>query len=469
MKKLFKVLGTFLVMFGFTFTVNAANANFSVTSSANQVIIGKSITVYVTISSSSPLGSYEYTLNYDHNVFKCTDAGVGLNYAGVVNNNSTYSITYKYAFVAQNSGTGNFYIDSSNAFDFNEKLMSPINGSKNVKAITYAEYTASLSKNNNLKKLEVEGYEIEPEFNKDKLEYSVQVKEDEEKVKIIATPEDRKATVSGDGEVEVSSGSNSFDIVVIAENGSEKTYKLNVEVIDKDPINVEVDGKKYTVVKVKSNLTTPTGFTETTVKIKDFDIPAFNSEVVRLTLVGLKDEEGNISLFVYDNDKYTKYIELNFGNLVIYPLSMNETLKGYSKASLNIKDNKIECLETSKNSRFKLIYGRNIETNETGLYLYDTKDDNAVRFDDAAYKMFSEKQNLYFYLIVGFAGTTLITLIILIAVASKKGDKPKKEKPVKEVKEEPKEEKKEIPEVKEETDEDEFYDIFENPKKKKKH
>ena len=44
-------------------------------------------------------------------------------------------------------------------------------------------------------------------------------------------------------------GTNAFEIVVKAQNGAEKVYKLTVNVIDENPIEVTIDNKKYTVVR----------------------------------------------------------------------------------------------------------------------------------------------------------------------------------------------------------------------------
>ena len=347
--------------------------------------------------------------------------------------------------------------------------MSPSNGSKSVKIITAAEYQASLSKNNNLAKLEVEGYEIEPEFNKDTLEYTVSINEGEESVNIIATAEDKKSNIIGSGKQEVSAGNNSFDIVVIAENGSEKTYKLSVNVIDKNPIEVTYKNKTYTVAKYKTDLTAPIGYTESTAVIDSFEVPSYYSEITGYTLVTLKDEEGTPSYFIYTDGNYIKYIELNFGKLILYPLSMNKEVDGYTKSKVSIQGENIECLETKKDSRFKLIYGLNIETNEKGLYLYDTVDDIAIAYDNEIVDILNNKIKIITYVAIGLALSTFICLVIMIS--NKKGGKVPKEKKEKNKKEVvPNDTYIEKDEVKEkEPDEQEdFFDIFESDSKKKK-
>jgi putative mannosyl-glycoprotein endo-beta-N-acetylglucosaminidase len=464
MKKIFKYFIAVVTLFTFITKVNAAGATISVNTSASQIIVGNNITVTVTISSSSPLGSWEYNLNYDKNIFSLVSSDVGLHYAGVVQNNSTKAVSYRYTFKANRSGNASFYIDASTVFGFDESIFEVTNGKRNVRAITYSEYQASLSSNNYLKDIKVEGYEISPVFNKDTLEYTVKVDEDVTKIKVIAYVEDNKAKVNGEGELEVTQGNNSFNIVVVAENGSEKTYKLNVEVIDKNPIEVEVDETKYTIVKVKSMLQKPNSFIEKTVTINEIEIPAFYSQITDFTLVGLKDENGNISLFIYNDGKYQKYTEFIFGNITLFPLKMDKTIDKYEKGNVTINNNSVECLELSKSNRFKIIKALNVDTNEEGLYLYDTKDNSAVKYDDSYIKIIQKNNQMLMYAVIFFASLTLLSLILLCTI-SKKKKKVKKDVPtVKEIDDKIEEVKNEM---KDETDE-EVYNILEDSKKSKK-
>lgn len=486
MKKVLYYLLILIIPFIGMQTVNAASATIAVTSSANQVIVGKNVTVYVTISSSAPLGSWEYTLNYDRNTFKLVSSDADLHHASYASNASTKSVTYKYTFTALKSGSTKFYIDSSVVVGWDESIFGVKDGNKVIKTLTYSEYQASLSSNNNLTSITVEGYEITPEFNKDTLEYSVKVNEDEKTVKISATAEDRTATITGIGELEVTPGNNAFDILVIAQNGSEKTYKLNVEVIDKDPIEVILDNKNYTVVKMASNLTKPSSYTETTVVIDEYDIPAFYSEVTEFTLVGLKDSDGNISLFIYDDGKYVEYKELNFGSITIYPKEMTEQIKEYSKYKITVQNANVEALALNAKSRFKIIYGLNVETKEEGLYLYDSKDNTLIKYDDEYVKMLESKNQMLMYSTVAFIGSTVLALFGIISLSkkkTKKKEKINKENQTEELEKTNKRKEKESKTKKEVSKEEnnieenpneiidnseEVYDIFEEEHKKKK-
>ena len=462
MKKLLYKALLFVLPFLFIQNVKAANATIAVSSSANQIIVGNNVIVYVTISSASPLGSWEYTLNYDNSVFKLVSSDVDLHYASYASNDNTKSVTYKYTFTALRSGNSKFYIDSSAVIGWDETYYSTSDGSKVVSAITYAEYQASLSTNNNLDRIEIDGYEITPEFDKDTLEYSVKVNEDETLINVAAYAEDYRATVTGDGEIEVSAGNNVINIVVIAQNGSEKTYKLTIEVIDKDPIEVKIDNKKYTIVKIAGNLTKPKSYVEKIITIDEKEIPAFYSEITEYTLVGLKNEKGEIGLYIYEDGNYTKYLELNFGNITIYPLEMTEKINNYQKYNIKIQKNDIECLATGSSSRYKLIYGMNVETKEKGLFIYDSKDNTLMKYDLESFTNINDKLKKVTYVAIAFALTTFISLIVLIANNSKKNNKKenKVDNPVKQKEKKSKE--------KTNDNEEDFYDIFSDDKKKKK-
>lgn len=432
MKKILFIVLSFTLLFTGMISVKAAQANITVSASQGQVIVGNEVTVSVTISSASQLGSWEYILNYDKSLFKLVEnKSDSLRIADVFRTSTPpKSISYKYVFKAIKNGTGSFYTSSSNVIGFDDSIMGVVDGKRNVAAITYAEYEASLSKNNNLASLTIEGAEITPEFNKDTLEYSTKVSEDTKEIMVKATPEDNTANVTGDGTLTVSAGTNSFKIVVIAENGAEKTYTLNVEVIDKDPINVTVNNKKYTVVKIRENLEAPHSFKETTIKIENFDIPAYYSDIMKFTVVGLKDEKGNIELFIYDNGKYTLYTELNFGNITIYPLDMQSELKGYSKAKLKVQNTEVECLEKSSDSRYKLIYGKNVETNEEGLFLLDNKDKTIIKFDEETNNLTEKRMKMLLFSTLAFVVSTVLALIALLASSRKKKGNKKKTKDI---------------------------------------
>lgn len=78
------------------------------------------------------------------------------------------------------------------------------------------------SSNNYLESLSIDGYELQPAFDKEIQEYFVNGVTEGQKVKINAIPNENTATVSGTGEIEVKN--NEARIDVTAENGTVRTY-----------------------------------------------------------------------------------------------------------------------------------------------------------------------------------------------------------------------------------------------------
>lgn len=98
-----------------------------------------------------------------------------------------------------------------------------------VKTMEYTmEITRCKSNNTNLKSLEVTGYDLEPVFNKNTLEYTVNVPSGTEAVEIIALPEDSNAAVSVTGYNYLEDGENEATIEVFAPDGSTKTYIVHI-------------------------------------------------------------------------------------------------------------------------------------------------------------------------------------------------------------------------------------------------
>ena len=150
--------------------------------------------------------------------------------------------------------------------------------------------------------------------------------------------------------------------------------------------------------------------------------------------------------------------------MTLFPLKMDKTIDKYEKSSVAINNISVECLELNKSNRFKIIKALNVDTNEDGLYLYDTKDNSAVKYDDSYIKIIQKNNQMLMYAVIFFASLTLLSLILLCTI-SKKKKKVKKDVPtVKEIDDKIEEIKNEM---NDETDE-EVYNILEDSKKSKK-
>ena len=207
MKKISIILTIFLSMF-IVGNVKAASARINISPANKTILVGNTITVTVTVSSDEPIAGLLYTLYYDSSILslQSTTASTGgaRNLDAFLNDN-TYTASYKYVFKAKQSGTSVLSINDPEVRNSTTTL-NVSTGTAKIKVMTQRELEATYSSNNNLSGLSIEGYEIEPAFDKNTLEYSVKLKPETESININATKEDGTATINGAGTVSVSEG-----------------------------------------------------------------------------------------------------------------------------------------------------------------------------------------------------------------------------------------------------------------------
>lgn len=412
--------------------VNAASGKISVTGTSSAVV-GNRVTITVTLSSSTAIGSWEMALNYDKSYLQLVSSTAESGGTKMLGYTTTLSgvKSKSYTFVFKTLKTGNTRVSVSSylAYAMDESEMSLTSSSKSIRIMTQAELEASYSKDNNLKGLSVtvgeESFDLEEEFAKDTLEYHVTVPTGTTMVNVTATKNDSTASVDGDGEIEVTEGLNTIPIVVTAQNGDEKTYTLIVNVEDQNPIEVAIDGKNYTVVKSDSLLTAPAAFTATTVEIDGFQIPAFVNEAIGYTLVGLKDEEGNISYYRYQNGEYSLYNELTSKFYTLVPVAFDTELD-YIKTAVEINGATMNAYKYSEDSNLYIINAINLETGKTNLYLYDKESEAAILFDESFINSANQTIQYYTYVIIAFAGALFLMLILIFGLLHSTKKKQKK-------------------------------------------
>ena len=99
---------------------------------------------------------------------------------------------------------------------------------KNMPEKAVAQPTKDGSPNMKLSSLSVSGFGLTPEFNADTLEYMLVVPPSTNSITVYATAMHEKAVIVGTGTLTINEDNHVYDIVVTAENGDVRTYKLNV-------------------------------------------------------------------------------------------------------------------------------------------------------------------------------------------------------------------------------------------------
>ena len=370
MKKIISIVIAIVSIF--ILNINDIKA-YDISASNTSLYVGDTVTVYYNAS-----GMYGWIIGYSNNT-------------GIINGGNTVwaekyaNQTYSFNFTAVQAGSTSLCVGPwaakedtwfENNTEFNDTKCVTVNVA-NRPTYNPIDVNPTYSSNNYLIELSIDGATITPDFDKETLEYSVELDSSVEKINIKAKTENSKASVVGAGEVEVNEGNNEIKLTVRAENGNERVYIINALVKEINPIEVEVNDKKYHIVKKESLLGEVEGFKKEMIEIYNEEIPALYNETTKYTLVALRDEKGNTSLFIYDkkDNSFTKFNEINVNGLRINVLDVDN--EEYTKDEIEINDKKIVVYKKDK-YKYYLIYGTNIETGKTSWYAYD-KDENTLQ------------------------------------------------------------------------------------------
>lgn len=439
MKKHIKYFTIFIgLLFSFSINVFAASASINISASKSSANVGDIVTFTYTLHTNGDSIGIINNIDIGHSsnlAYVSGTESVGLNYE-VTGNSKSYSVKYKVI------GTGNATVNvkrSSIILLNSEQTVSPT-GSKTISVGESSGNGKSEQKkdvvksdNNNLKSLSINDGTIEPAFNKDVTNYTVTLKSNIEKITIVAVKEDSSASVVGDGEKEVSEGDNNFDIIVTSQKGTQKVYHLCVKVIDDNPIKVAIDGKSMTVVKRSSALQEIEGFTKSTIKINNMDIPCLTNEKIKITVVGLKDQDGNIVYYIYNkkDNTYKLFNQIKSNYITIINIDSKKHLLGYSITKVKINNQEITAYKSKRTSDFVIVYGINLETGKKGFYVYDVVDKTLQRYDESLFNEYNKKINelkrICIGLLIGIS-ILFIILIMFIMIRIKKNKKRKVKK-----------------------------------------
>lgn len=409
MKKIKYFIFSLVVMIVGLGMVNAASL--SVTANKTTVVVGNTVTV--TVNASGAAG-WEYCLKYDTNVFTLVSATSDTGGTCVRTGSSLmgYSkVTYK--LKAKKSGSSTVTLKNAAMYDDLGKQVNTTVGAVTLRAKTQAEIEASYSTNANLSSLRVVDYVMTPEFNKNTLEYNLEVENEVEKVTIKASKADSSASVSGTGEKELTEGLNKFNIVVTAEKGNKKTYVINITRKELNPIHVDVDGFDYTIVRKADALEAPIYYSSTEIEVEGEMVPAFKSDITGYTLVGLKDEDGNVDLYRRTDNGYKLYNQIGTEGVMFIPLDATTLLKGYEQVkNIKINDITVKTYTNDTKSNYVMAYGMNAATGKVDWYRYDTIEKSFQRYEEEIVE--EENNDIYFLLTIVFAGVSALSILLVI-------------------------------------------------------
>lgn len=446
MRKVFKYLLT--IIFSFSLLCSSVFAvDYNITVTSNSVTVGNTITLK--INGSGIVGRFNISSS-NTSVATVSNGSVWVedNTQQITVNTKNVGTTVITVTPGSTSDTSGSDLSlSSKKITITVKAKSTGSSSNNSSGGTSSNNVVSKPKSSNsfLSSLTVDGYELDSEFDKETLEYSVTVKEGTEKVKINAQLADSNASVTGVGEVSVTEGINTFNIVVTAENGSKRTYVLKVNVKEYEPIEVKIEKETFSVVRKRKDLPVISEyFTEKDITIGEDVVEGYYNEELKYDVVGLKNSKGDINYYIYKNNKYELYNEQVFNGMVLRVLD-KQLDGGYKKTNFSYNDKKIDGyqevkLDILKNTyaldnndvsgnNFYLFYAINMETGKEELYQYDAVEKTVQRYNTLILDMYKERSDKYYlYLLCSILvlGITIVTFSTIIICGNKRRKKLKK-------------------------------------------
>ena len=419
MKKLKLLLIVFITMFIYTYKVDAA-----MNVSRSSVTEGESFTVTVGLTAAA----WEVHVSANGPVSGCyineadSDSGAADGYRSF---QTTCTATGQGSITI--SLTGNYTPEAGGTIGLNETGYVTVNAKQVYQpqpqyVYTPPTYYYTKSANNNLSSIGVEGATISPEFDSGTTEYEVLMPAGTTEINVLATKEDDRSTIAGDGKREVSDGPNSIEVIVTSESGLSKTYTLIVTV-EEEALPVRFNGHDYTFIRKSNNLPKVSSYYSVTKTVyNEIEVPAYYSEVTNLTLVGLKDSKGKSYLYMYDSETHAfkLYSEINLGNIAVYTKTPNkkDMIDDLKESVLKINGYEYNAYQFDLNSNYYLVYGTNANTNNTGWFMYDSEENTLQRYNMSEVINLTKQRDKLF-IAIKLLGTICILAIVFMMFVSK--------------------------------------------------
>ncbi|MDR1783321.1 MAG: Ig-like domain-containing protein [Dysgonamonadaceae bacterium] len=180
----------------------------------------------ITVMATPFLSVSPNSLNFDENGGTSTIAVTS-------NQNWTVSRSASWLTLSKTSGSNNstFTVTAATNTGNTRNATVTVSGSglSEIIEISQDAFIPSASSDNSLKSMNLSGgVSLTPSFNPNILTYTAQVPNEMEIITISAAANDSKSSIRGLGTHSLSVGSNTFAIVVTAENGSTRTYKITI-------------------------------------------------------------------------------------------------------------------------------------------------------------------------------------------------------------------------------------------------
>lgn len=368
MKKLKLLVISLITMFISSSNVIAASGTLSI--SSNSVYVGNTFTVNVKVNSvaawnihvsaSGPVSGC--LINQADATADAMDTNKSFSATCTATGLGTITITLSGDVTSASDGNAVSVSGSKNVTVLQKPVIPPSNNNNNSNNVDVR------SKNNNLKELIADGYEL---TKVDYKNYSLSVSNDVDSINIIATPEDSKAKIVGTGVHQLNVGENNIEVVVIAENGAQN--KINIKIVRKD--GYYIDDLDSLLEKNDADVLDIIVYSDTKITAKDFE--------------KIKNSGKTVKFNYYNDNKILVYSWIINGKTLKKVNGLNTTIINDSKNKKDIlrlsnyADGLFVGIEQTNNMmeslKLRLFVGEKYEDNDAvRVYAY-LKDSNELK------------------------------------------------------------------------------------------
>lgn len=403
MKKVLKttvLLVTVCIMLS-VFAINAfAAGTSSIAFSKNELNIGDTLTVTVRYNATEGMYAVEGFVKYDPKVFEfVTGDNSNSTAPGVVkivlSSTGKTNISENIQFKAIAAGKGSFTVSDSVYVAENEQKITDSSASIQVK-----DASASKSSNANLSYLRLSAGTLSPNFSANTTNYNVTVPNSVTEVLLYIAAEDKNAKTDVEGSKTMKVGANKRVVKVTAEDGTVKTYTLNITRLAADVTSSEqtsssepaeptetekiiVDGEEKYIAENFSQELIYEGFALTTYNYNDKEYPAITDGGT--TLIYLVNEKGENGAF-YRIDKQSnitkfKYIMVGKNMYQLLTPDEDDMKDDYIVTKVTIDGEEFDAYQRMSEANEEFVFFFAKCKDNTGLYRYDTVEKTMQRAD----------------------------------------------------------------------------------------
>lgn len=408
--KLKYIVFSILTLFFCTNSIFAKEVEVNIKVDKTEIIVGDKINVTVEFNSDTPMYEWEYTLDYDKIKLEYVNSNYNL-HVKETSSKGKFTAKYTYKFTTINSGKSYFKISKINVLDDSFDVISSKNNNLNFNIISKEQKYESMSSNNNLKSLIIKDYEID--FDKNVLEYGIEIEKNTKYIDVVAVLEDEKATIDNNGRILIKN-KDQIKINVTAENGDKKEYIINLNIKGEEPKEVTINDKKYIVVMDRETVKMSNIYVPTTVKINDEILNAYRNKKTGHIILNIKEETGVIKKYIYQNQKIKVYELISYDEIELYLIKFpsNKIPNKYLKTELIFFDEIYVGYKKTYESNDVLIFGVDINTGEENIYIYNKKLETLETYNQDIKK--NKKTNIFKIIIPLILGLTCLISTILI-------------------------------------------------------